>query len=429
MFIYLTKRETFNLNKNTIVVVIILFSLIFLSTYFYDLHINIVEGFGNDLDPVVKEKLEAYIKKENIFQIDGKEIDSQSGHPPGSMQVVDKKVFSTLYLRDFYIKSSFNSCAIDNNSDYVSELTLPILLRQGIRFFNFQVFNHFEENEPVIAINKIDDSDTITSKNNVSFSNAMNSLKRNGFTSSLPNFKDPLFIHINLCEIYDETILSKINKIIKSTFKLKKKNKKKGLDEFYYLKQSSKDPYVFNNQEHKRTFIFITMNYEDESNSINNLLKLENVYKTISYDAINGSQKGNVYVLKHSDLLKFGASEAKVAVEKNMQNFTICVPDKTTGDKPFSNYIFSCDDTQDICYPEPMLYGCQFLPACYNIDVNLAVYNNLFEKRIGSGFIVKKSDLRLPDIHVQSNTYKNVSGNDSANIDNIEKMGESKFIK
>ena len=152
MFTYLTKRETFNLNKNTIVVVIILFSLIFLSTYFYDLHINIVEGFGNDLDPVVKEKLEAYIKKENIFQIDGKEIDSQSGHPPGSMQVVDKKVFSTLYLRDFYIKSSFNSCAIDNNSDYVSELTLPILLRQGIRFFNFQVFNHFEENEPVIAI-------------------------------------------------------------------------------------------------------------------------------------------------------------------------------------------------------------------------------------------------------------------------------------
>ena len=428
MFTYLTKRETFNLNKNTIVVVIILFSLIFLSTYFYDLHINIVEGFGDDIDPVVKEKLEAYIKKENIFQIDGKEIDSQSRHPPGSMQIVDKEVFSTLYLRDFYIKSSFNSCAIDTNSDYVSELTLPILLRQGIRFFDFQVFNLFEENEAVIGINKIDDSDTMTSKNHTLFSSAMNSLKGNGFTSSLPNFKDPLFIHINLCEIYDESILSNIHKTIQSTFELGETDKKPGLDEFYYRKQSSNEPYVFDNLEHKRTFIFITMNYEYESSSMNNLLKLENVYNTIPYDITNGSQKGNVYVIKHSELLKFGTSEAKVTAEKNMQNFTICIPNKTTAKSSFNNFIFTCDDTQDICYPEPMLYGCQFLPTCYNVEKNLAVYNNLFEKRIGSGFIVKKAELRLPDIHVQSNTYDNISGNDSASIDNIEKMGEAKFI-
>ena len=69
-----------------------------------------------------------------------------------------------------------------------------------------------------------------------------------------------------------------------------------------------------------------------------------------------------------------------------MQNFTICVPDKVVGDKDFENYAYMCDKEDKICYPEPMLYGCQFMPTCYFNENDLAVYNDIFEKFSGIEF-------------------------------------------
>lgn len=426
MLAYLTKRELFNLNTNTIIIIIILFSIIVLSRYLYELPFTIIEGFTDDLDPNIKQLLENYIKKENIFQLDGKEIQSQSRHPPGVMQVIKPDVFSKLYLRDFYIKSSFNSCVIDKKANYVSEHILPILLRQGIRFYHFQVFKVSDETEPVVAVNKRSSSESLTSDNYIKLINALDVLKNNAFIGSLPNHKDPLFIHIEICSIYDKSALSKLYNYIKTHGKFNNIKNKPGLDEFYYKRQpKSKDPFVFNWS--KRVFFFITVNYEIEDDSITELFKLSNVYPTYPYDTNEITGNGSVFIIDHSTANNLGAREAKLTAERNMQNFTICLPDKVTGDNEYENYLYTCDEKQPICYPEPMLYGCQFMPACYFNEDNLASYNNLFEKRIKSGMIIKHPELRMPDITVQSNDYKGVKGNATATLNNIEGEGRSRF--
>jgi aminoglycoside phosphotransferase family enzyme len=67
------------------------------------------------------------------------------------------------------------------------------------------------------------------------------------------------------------------------------------------------------------------------------------------------------------------------------------------------------------------------MPTCYFNPKNLSIYNELFEKRIQSGFIVKHPDLRLADIYVQSNEYEGVTGNESATLDSIESSGKNQF--
>lgn len=426
MLNYFVKPESFHINKNTVVILFILGALIYLSTYLYDLHVSIIEGF-EDMDPKIKELLENYLKKEGIFQSDGVELQSQSRHPPGNMQVVDKNIFSKLYLRDFYIKSSFQSCVIDDKGEYLSEEALPFLLRQGIRFYDFDVFKLADEDEPMIAVNKRDDTDIVTSLNNIYFFKAINKLKRHAFINSLPNSKDPLFIHLKLKSIYDKDLLLKIYSEIQRVFNFNTPKNKPSLDTFYYKKQDNKEPYVFNNIPRKRTFIFVTINYEIESSAIDNLLKLENVYRTMPFDTTEITREGTVFTINHSSLTNLGSSEAKNTVNRNMQNFTICMPDQAVGSENYNNYAFNCEKDQAICYPEPMLYGCQFMPTCYFNPKNLSIYNELFEKRIQSGFIVKHPDLRLADIYVQSNEYEGVTGNESATLDSIESSGKNQF--
>lgn len=426
MLSYLTKRELFNLSTNTIIIVIILFSIIFLSRYLYDLPFKIIEGFSDDLDPNIKELLENYIKKEEIFKLNGQDIESQSRHPPGAMQAIKPKVFSKLYLRDFYIKSSFNSCVIDKKSEYVSEHILPILLRHGIRFFNFQIFKVGEELEPVVGVNKTSSSESLTSINYVKFINVIDVLKEHAFISSLPNYKDPLFIHLEICNIYDTNALYKLYYHVKNFGNLSVAKNKPGLDEFYYKKQKkSNDPFVFNSKN--RIFFFITINYEIENNSITELLNLSNVYKTFPHDTNEITPSGAVFLMNYSSVSNLGVREGKYIAERNMKNFTICLPDKVSGDNEYENYVYSCDQKDPICYPEPMLYGCQFMPACYFNEDNLQSYNDLFEKRVKSGFIIKHPELRMPDIMVQSNTYKGVKGNESATLNSIESESKNRF--
>ena len=67
------------------------------------------------------------------------------------------------------------------------------------------------------------------------------------------------------------------------------------------------------------------------------------------------------------------------------------------------------------------------MPTCYFNETNLQSYNDLFEKRIKSGFIIKHPELRMPDIMVQSNEYKGVRGNATAKLKSIENEGKSRF--
>ena len=221
--------------------------------------------------------------------------------------------------------------------------------------------------------------------------------------------------------------MSKIYNHIRDNFKLNPKKDKPSMDEFYYKRQNAKDPYVFDKPPMKRVFFFITINYESENENIIKLLELENVYPTFSYDTTTVTKEGSVFIMNHSVASNLGAREAKTMAERNMQNFTICVPDKVVGDKDFENYAYMCDKEDKICYPEPMLYGCQFMPTCYFNENDLAVYNDIFEKRIKSGFVIKHPELRLPDVIVQSNTYKGVTGNSSAKLSVIENEGKSRF--
>ena len=54
-------------------------------------------------------------------------------------------------LRDFYIKTAYNCCAIGNfKNTYVSTCALKQVIRQGARCLDFEIYS--VNNEPVIAV-------------------------------------------------------------------------------------------------------------------------------------------------------------------------------------------------------------------------------------------------------------------------------------
>ena len=398
MLKYLYKQDLFNLNTNTIIVVVLLFTVIYLSTFVYDLHTVVIEGLDDEnIMAMVEKYADRYKEQSNSF------------HPPGQYSV-KRETFNKLYLRDFYIKSSYNSCAIDNDMDWVSEKVLPTLLMNGVRFFDFQVFNIRNEEKPCVGIQKNGDTESISSNNYILLNAAMSELKSNAFTSICPNHKDPLFIHLRCCELMEITY-DNIYKILKDVFKLNNKKKNdKNISDIYY-----KD--IFNSAEDNRTFILMTNVHPSNKNN-----KLKNIFYVEGKDPSNSD---TIIAMNHSTIKNLSTTEAKALANYNKKNFTICYPDFPTNNNLYKNYLFPEECDKQPCYPDPMIYGCQFMPLCFSLDKNVEYYHKLFES-LQTGFIVKHNSLRIADINLATGTYDGIIGNKDSKVDKLgTKVNES----
>ena len=116
-------------------------------------------------------------------------------------------------LRDYYIKSAYNSCSGGNyKNDYVDICSLVDLIKQGVRGLDFELFSVGDQ--PVVATSTSDSYCIKETFNYVPFSLVMSTISDNAFRmSSAPNPFDPLIIHLRI-KSSNQTMYQTLAKIL-----------------------------------------------------------------------------------------------------------------------------------------------------------------------------------------------------------------------
>lgn len=114
---------------------------------------------------------------------------------------------ATFKLCDYYIKTAYNACSIGSyKGDYVDTCILKDIINQGVRCLDFQIFSI--DNTPVVATTTLEDNYQLKeTKNSVLFADVMSIIYNFGLSTSLPNYTDPMIIHLrfntNSATLYD----------------------------------------------------------------------------------------------------------------------------------------------------------------------------------------------------------------------------------
>ena len=102
---------------------------------------------------------------------------------------------SEFLLRDYYIKSSWNTCLSGiEKHDFINFCGLDAAIRQGCRFLDFQIFTL--NGQPIVAFGKKDSVHQKDSYNALKTNDILQRIMQNAFSSSVvQNFNDPLILH------------------------------------------------------------------------------------------------------------------------------------------------------------------------------------------------------------------------------------------
>jgi hypothetical protein len=131
---------------------------------------------------------------------------------------------SPRYLKDYCIKASYNSAF---TGSYVNRDMVKYILSRGCRFLDFEVY--VKDSIPIIAYssNIADPSFTyFTSlQPSLSLAGVCSTIMNNAFSSTSPNPRDPLFIHLRI-KTYLPEAYDTIARILKGSLNAKLYNKK-----------------------------------------------------------------------------------------------------------------------------------------------------------------------------------------------------------
>lgn len=98
---------------------------------------------------------------------------------------------------DYNILTAYNACSGGNyKNDFVSLDVLKSIITQGVRGFDFAIYN--EGGVPVVATSTNDSYYVKETYNYVNFSDVMNTLYINGFGDNAPNKTDPIILHLRI---------------------------------------------------------------------------------------------------------------------------------------------------------------------------------------------------------------------------------------
>lgn len=425
MLNYLFKNESFDIkNPITILIAFFLFIVIILSKQLYNS--NLIEGFAL-FEDVIEKSLLRYIEKyENQPDVDV--ISSNINFQNTNLSRMDE--ISKLYIRDFYIKSSFNSCVLDSASKHLSAKTIPILMRRGVRFLDFQIFS--KDNQPVVGVNLSDTPYKLTSTTYVPFYDVMVTIKDTflaTYNTDTPGAKTPLFIHIRFGTDMDN-IFSEMARIIKNiNFK---------------ISGSREDLYPPNDTKFRTLYSFfrgtqkVDKNDErenDECKSYTKQLKMKQEFLgdvTLGLAAVpfppsyfifdidderyyksELAKMKECYNYKEANFKKFTTEEVRNSNNwDNIKNFSkkgFSMVYPVSDGKYIENTTFpmrdglECSTDETIpCYHQAMRLGCQFMAMAYNesleTDINfetpILTYDTMFNK-MQSSYILKDAELRF----------------------------------
>jgi len=271
-------------------------------------------------------------------------------------------------LCDFYIKSAYNCCVVDNYKyDYVDLCGLTSCLRRGVRFLDFEIYSI--KDKPVIACSSVDNVYVIESYNYISLSDALKLINNQAFsTSYTPNPNDPLIINL----------------------RIKSKNKNT------YDNIASIINEILNNR-------LLSPKYENLSKiTLSNLvgkiiLTVQDKYQLVKKTKLN--EVSNLTSNIHDNLLKtYTAKQVKQdtnLIEFNRFNLTIATPE--LGDKPKN---INSDIMEQVG-------GVQFTCMCFqHKDSYLDRYEKKFENNGGYAFRLKPKNQRYIPIYIDTSNMK-----------------------
>ena len=100
-------------------------------------------------------------------------------------------------LRDYYIKSSYNSCCGGHfKDDYVSICALENVIKNGARFLDFEIYA--KDDMPIIASSSNPSYSFKETYNHVEFEEAMKKIRDIAFTDITVNHNDLPELHLKL---------------------------------------------------------------------------------------------------------------------------------------------------------------------------------------------------------------------------------------
>ena len=276
-------------------------------------------------------------------------------------------------LRDYYIKSSYNSCCCGDFSDsFVSYNALKVLISQGVRFFDFEIYS--VKGKSVIAASKDDNFNIKGTLNHLPIINVFKLLNQKACNENVtgticPNPTDPLFINLRIKSNQND-IFQQIGSALDifSDKLLHKKHRKYA---------SSCQGYSLGNEGLlclKNSVIIIC---DKPSRELPPELK----------EAVNmNSNSSFLQSLRYSNAVHSDLNELKTYNKKNM---SIIMPDYNT--------LALNDGGWDILHNN----GCQFICMNFQTDNgNLKNYLNIFEDKL-SAFVLKPECLRYKPTYIK----------------------------
>lgn len=270
-------------------------------------------------------------------------------------------------LRDYYIKTAYNCCAIGNfKNTYVSTCALKQVIRQGARCLDFEIYS--VDDMPVVAVSSQEDYNIKESFNDIPLLDALKVVEQYAFSGgTCPNANDPLLIHFRLKTVHKGTIVQ-IAEALLQTVHSRLLGK-----EYSYEFQGNNLGTITMDKLMGKVIIIV-----DKSNNRFESTKLDE-YVNICSNAMFMRALRNYSVKYTPDMNEL--------IDYNKKQMTLTMPDLSSKDtnSPASLH---------------MKYGCQLVGMCYqNYDSNMEFYEAFFAEN-KSAFVLKPSNLRYTQVKI-----------------------------
>ena len=288
---------------------------------------------------------------------------------PASIGGLDVKTYKDNKLRDFYIKTAYNCCALNTfTNTFVDMCALKKVLAQGVRCLDFEIYD--VDNKPVIAVSGNDSYYFKQSFNSIDVTDALQYIVVNAFSGAMaPNPNDPLILHFRL-KTQHVSVINKLGTIIKNVLGERLLNN--NYSDAYFGKNLGGVPIV----DFMGKIIIATNVKNKEVLKANHFLEVVNI------------ESGSPFLrqLRKHDVLFTPSSNELVTFNK--QNMSIALPD--VGNSNENLPVHLCQE-----------YGIQMIAMCYqNFDTNLEINEEFFGEN-NSAFVLKPESLRYEPIVIE----------------------------
>ena len=266
-------------------------------------------------------------------------------------------------LRSFYIKTSYNCCAVgDFKKDYVDLCALRNGIKQGCRCLDFEIYSI--NNQPVIATSSAKTNYVKESRNFIPFIKAMRVVAEEAFNVPSPCPFDPMLLHFRI-KSENKEIYGKMASVLQSVFENRLLHKKYGIE---YKDKNLGDVPI----EKLMGKIIICV---DKTNS---------VFEDTPLDKYVNISSNSMFMRLHRSYDVTYVQDFKELIDYNKTAMSIVIPDISA-------------NPDNVNPTVPLKYGCQFVAMnLQNNDENMKYYTKFFND-YGTSIVLKEKSLRKLD--------------------------------